>query len=328
MIIVTGGAGFIGSNLIKELEARKNHKLVVCDYLGVEEKWKNIAKRELADIIKPDVLFDYLNDHAKDVEKIFHMGAISATTERNADQIVSSNIHLTMKLWNWCSKNETTLIYASSAATYGDGSSGFSDEDSTDGLAKLRPLNLYGWSKHAVDRRIAQIVQEQGPQPPHWAGLKFFNVYGPNEYHKKGQLSVVLKNYREISDTGKALLFRSNCPEYADGEQKRDFVWVGDCVNIALWLSENSGGKGIYNVGTGKARTFKELASAVFDSMDLDNNIEFIEMPEVVQKHYQYFTEADISRIRALGYRTPTTELEDGIKQYLHDYLMTADPYA
>ena len=328
MIIVTGGAGFIGSNLIKELEARKNQKIVLCDYLGTDEKWKNIAKRELADIITPDVLFDYLNDHAKDVETIFHMGAISATTERNADQIVNTNIHLTMNLWDWCSKNGTTLIYASSAATYGDGSNGFSDDDSTHGLGKLRPLNLYGWSKHAVDRRIAQIVQEHGPQPPHWAGLKFFNVYGPNEYHKTGQLSVVLKNYREISNTGKALLFRSNDPEYVDGEQKRDFVWVGDCVDMALWLSENPKGKGIYNIGTGKARTFKELATAIFNNMDLENNIEFIEMPEVLQKHYQYFTEANISRIRALGYKTPTTELEDGIKQYLHNYLMTTDPYA
>ncbi len=327
MIIVTGGAGFIGSNLVKELEAHKNQKIVVCDYLGVDEKWKNIAKRELSDIITPNVLFDYLNDNAKDVETIFHMGAISATTENNADQIVSTNIQLTMTLWNWCSKNQTTLIYASSAATYGDGSSGFSDDDSINGLAKLHPLNLYGWSKHVVDRRIAQIVQEQGPRPPHWAGLKFFNVYGPNEYHKKGQLSVILKNYREISNTGKALLFRSNHPEYPDGGQKRDFVWVEDCVNVAIWLSENFHGKGIYNVGTGKARTFKELAYAVFDSMDLDRNIEFIEMPGIIQNHYQYFTEANISRLRALGYRTPTTELEEGIKKYLHNYLMTADPY-
>ena len=202
MIIVTGGAGFIGSYLVRELEARGAYDIVVCDQLGKDDKWKNIARRELRDILPPDDLPAYLNDNAGDIETIFHMGAVSATTERDADLIVRSNIRLSLDLWDWCAVHDTKLIYASSAATYGDGAQGFEGDDSIDGLAKLRPMNAYGWSKHAFDRRIARIVSENGPRPPHWAGLKFFNVYGPNEYHKGGMISVALKNYREISDTG------------------------------------------------------------------------------------------------------------------------------
>jgi len=270
MIIVTGGAGFIGSYLVKELEARGMRDIVVCDLLGQDDKWKNIAKRELADILPPDDLPAFLNDNAADIETVFHMGAVSATTERDADLIVRSNIRLSMDLWNWCAANDTALIYASSAATYGDGAQGFAGDDTVDGLAKLRPMNAYGWSKHAFDRRVARIVSENGPRPPHWAGLKFFNVYGPNEYHKGGMISVALKNFREISDSGKAVLFRSHNPDYPDGGQKRDFVWVGDCVDIALWLADHPSTQGIFNVGTGEARTFEDLARSVFRAMGRD----------------------------------------------------------
>lgn len=328
MIIVTGGAGFIGSNLVKELESRGRNDIVVCDLLGDDDKWKNIAKRELADIIPPDALAEFLGDNAKDIETVFHMGAISATTERDADLIVRSNFRLSLDLWNWCADSETTLIYASSAATYGDGDQGFGDDDSIDGLSRLRPMNAYGWSKHAFDRRIARLVSENGPRPPHWAGLKFFNVYGPNEYHKGGQISVALKNYREISEYGKAVLFKSHHPDYPDGGQKRDFVWVGDCVNVALWLSENKGTQGIYNVGTGKARTFEDLAKSVFNAMGRNPEIEFVDTPEAIRDRYQYFTEADMSHLQGAGYDGSLTELEKGVATYIRDHLMAADPYA
>ena len=328
MIIVTGGAGFIGSYLVKELEARGMRDIVVCDLLGQDDKWKNIAKRELADILPPDDLPAFLNDNAADIETVFHMGAVSATTERDADLIVRSNIRLSMDLWNWCAANDTALIYASSAATYGDGTQGFAGDDTVDGLAKLQPMNAYGWSKHAFDRRVARIVSEKGPRPPHWAGLKFFNVYGPNEYHKGGMISVALKNFREISDSGKAVLFRSHNPDYPDGGQKRDFVWVGDCVDIALWLANHPSTQGIFNVGTGEARTFEDLALSVFRAMGRDADIEFVETPEAIRDRYQYFTQADMSRLRNAGYSRPSTSLEDGVGQYIRDYLMAADPYA
>jgi len=328
MIIVTGGAGFIGSYLVKELEARGMRDIAVCDLLGQDDKWKNIAKRELVDILPPDDLPAFLNDNAADIETVFHMGAVSATTERDADLIVRSNIRLSMDLWNWCAANDTALIYASSAATYGDGAQGFAGDDTVDGLAKLRPMNAYGWSKHAFDRRVARIVSENGPRPPHWAGLKFFNVYGPNEYHKGGMISVALKNFREISDSGKAVLFRSHNPDYPDGGQKRDFVWVGDCVDIALWLADHPSTQGIFNVGTGEARTFEDLARSVFRAMGRDADIEFVETPEAIRDRYQYFTQADMSRLRNAGYSRPSTSLEDGVGQYIRDYLMAADPYA
>jgi ADP-L-glycero-D-manno-heptose 6-epimerase len=328
MIIVTGGAGFIGSYLVKELEARGMRDIVVCDLLGQDDKWKNIAKRELADILPPDNLPAFLNDNAADIETVFHMGAVSATTERDSDLIVRSNIRLSMDLWNWCAANDTALIYASSAATYGDGTQGFAGDDTVDGLAKLRPMNAYGWSKHAFDRRVARIVSENGPRPPHWAGLKFFNVYGPNEYHKGGMISVALKNFREISGSGKAVLFRSHNPDYPDGGQKRDFVWVGDCVDIALWLADHPSTQGIFNVGTGEARTFEDLARSVFRAMGRDADIEFVETPEAIRDRYQYFTQADMSRLRNAGYSRPSTSLEDGVGQYIRDYLMAADPYA
>lgn len=328
MIVVTGGAGFIGSNIVRALEARGTRDIVVCDRLGDDDKWKNIAKRELTDIIPPESLADFLHDNAIDIETVFHLGAVSATTERDADLIVESNFRLSLDLWNWCADHETTLIYASSAATYGDGGQGFVDDDSIGGLATLRPMNAYGWSKHAFDRRIARIVAENGPRPPHWAGLKFFNVYGPNEYHKGGQISVALKNFREIADTGRAVLFRSHNPEYEDGGQMRDFVWVGDCVDIALWLADTPAAEGIFNVGTGAARTFRDLARAVFSAMGKDEDIAFVDTPEAIRDRYQYFTEADMGRLRAAGYDRPATPLENGVAAYVRDYLITDDPYA
>ena len=233
MILVTGGAGFIGSNLVAGLERSGEHGVVVCDRLGKNEKWRNIAKRDLADLITPEELITYFDSNAKRIEAFFHLGAISATTETDVDLIVENNFHLSCNLWALCARYGIPFIYASSAATYGDGSSGFDDNADRTHLASLNPLNAYGWSKHLFDRWVARVLEtgSKDQVPPQWAGLKFFNVYGPNEYHKESQTSVALKIYREISAGGPAILFRSHVPDYDDGGQNRDFVWVGDCVD-------------------------------------------------------------------------------------------------
>lgn len=328
MIIVTGGTGFIGSNLVAELEDRGYQDIVVCDVLGMENKWQNIAKRELRDIVHPDRLFDYLNDHADDVEAIFHMGAISATTERDVDLIVETNIVLSRRLWKWCGKHQKRLIYASSAATYGDGEHGFTDTQDIEGLSHLRPLNAYGWSKHVFDRRVARVLEtKKEPAPAQWAGLKFFNVYGPNEYHKDDQMSVICKLYPQVVAGAAAKLFKSHHKDYEDGGQLRDFVYVKDCVSVMIWLLENKDVNGLYNVGTGKARSFKDLAEATFAAADIEPKINYIDMPEQLRDKYQYFTEANMTKLRAAGYDKPFTELEDGVRDYVQNYMASDDKY-
>ena len=328
MIVVTGGAGFIGSNLLRGLEARGLHDLVVIDRLGTDEKWRNIAKRELAAVVPPEECFAFLDAHAAEIEAIFHLGAISSTTETDADLINPSNFALTLKLFDWCAWRGARLIYASSAATYGDGAAGFDDDGSLEALAKLQPLNAYGWSKHATDRRIARLVEKGGPLPPQWVGLKFFNVYGPNEYHKGGQKSVVAHILPQIEATGRARLFKSYHPDYADGGQVRDFVWVGDIVEIMLWAYDHPTVSGLFNAGSGQARSFADLAKAVFTALNRAPDIEFIDMPESLRSKYQYFTEARMDRLRAAGYDKPLTTLEDGVAAYVRDYLLREDPYA
>lgn len=327
MIIVTGGAGFIGSNLVAALEARDGSEIVVCDRLGRDEKWRNIAKRELADIVAPEALFDFLKAQAYRVSAILHMGAISATTETDADLLVRENIRFTLDLWDWCAAHGVPLIYASSAATYGDGSAGFDDDGSPEALAALRPLNAYGWSKQVVDRRIARIVADGGRTPPQWAGLKFFNVYGPNEYHKGGMRSVIEQLHAPIAAGEPATLFRSHNPDYPDGGQMRDFVWVGDCVRVVLWLLDNPEVSGLFNLGTGQARSFADLARAVFAALGREPAIRFIDTPEAIREKYQYFTEARMDRLRAAGYDAPFTSLEDGVAEYVGSYLSADDPY-
>jgi ADP-L-glycero-D-manno-heptose 6-epimerase len=329
MIIVTGGAGFIGSNLVAGLERRGLKDIVVCDVFGDSDKWRNIAKRSLRDIVPPSELFDYLSAHKAEIEAIFHLGAISATTERDVDLIVKTNFVLSRDLWRWCAKNRIRLIYASSAATYGDGTEGFVDDDAPDALARLRPLNPYGWSKHAFDRRVSDIIHKSRSEdaPPQWAGLKFFNVYGPNEYHKGEQMSVVAKLYPQLAAGAHARLFKSARPDYEDGGQLRDFVFVDDCVEVMLWLYDNPEVSGLFNVGSGKARSFKDLAMAAFTAMGLAPKIHYIDMPEQLKGKYQYFTEADLSRLRAAGYDRPMTELEDGVRQLIQTYMTKDDPY-
>ncbi len=327
MIVVTGGAGFIGSILVAALETHRSGPVAVCDRLGTDDKWRNIAKRELADLFPPDALPGWLDAHKGAVEAVIHMGAISATTATDADEIARVNFHEPLRLWDWCARNGVRLIYASSAATYGDGTQGFDDDGSLAALARLRPLNLYGWSKLAFDRAVARILAAGGPAPPQWAGLKFFNVYGPNEYHKGGQISVALKNFREATEKGEAVLFRSHNPDYADGGQMRDFVWVGDCADVVTWLLDTPSASGLFNVGTGKARSFADLAGAVFRAMGRAPNITFVDTPAAIRDKYQYFTEARMDRLRAAGYAKPATSLEEGVTRYVRDFLATADPY-
>jgi ADP-L-glycero-D-manno-heptose 6-epimerase len=329
MIIVTGGAGFIGSNLVAALEQHGHHDLVVCDRLGHGEKWRNLAKRELGAIIAPEELTAFLADQRwrGTVEAIFHLGAISSTTEPDADLVVRSNFTLTMQLWDWCAEQTVPFIYASSAATYGAGTAGFDDDSSVAGLARLRPLNSYGWSKHLVDRRVARLVESNAPRPPHWAGVKFFNVYGPNEGHKGDMMSLVAKLYPRALAGEKAQLFRSHNPAYPDGGQLRDFIYVRDCVDVLLWLFEQPEVNGLFNIGTGKARSFADLAAATFRAIGREPVLEFVDTPIEIRDKYQYFTEARMERLRQAGYDKPFTTLEDGVADYVTNFLARPDPY-
>ncbi len=327
MIVITGGAGFIGSNLVAALEARGEPDLVVCDVLGHGQKWRNLAKREIADIVAPDDLLAFLDAHANAVTAILHLGASSSTVETDVDFVLRNNFTFSLKLWDWCSAHDARLIYASSAATYGDGSLGFDDDGSIEALAKLRPLNAYGWSKHLFDRRVARLVADGAPRPRQWAGLKFFNAYGPNEYHKKDQRSLIAKTF-SAANAGEAVrLFKSHDSRYADGGQLRDFVWVGDCVDVIVWLYDSPEVDGLFNVGTGQARTFKDLIEAMFHALDKPTAITYVDTPVEIRDQYQYFTQAETARLRAAGYTKEFTPLEEGVTEYVRAYLNGPDRY-
>jgi ADP-L-glycero-D-manno-heptose 6-epimerase len=263
---------------------------------------------------------------AGDIEAVLHMGAISATTATDGDLVAATNITLPLWLWAACAERGVPFIYASSAATYGDGAQGFDDDAAPEALAALRPLNLYGWSKLAFDRRVADMLARGIPAPPQWAGLRFFNVYGPNEYHKGRMASVVFHKFHEAKAGGPARLFRSDRPGIADGEQKRDFVHVDDCVDVMLWLLDNPEVSGLFNVGSGEARSFLDLVRAMFAGMGEKERIAFVDMPADLRGKYQYFTEAPLARLREAGYDRPMTRLEDGVASYVRDHLMQADP--
>jgi ADP-L-glycero-D-manno-heptose 6-epimerase len=247
MIVVTGGAGFIGSNLVAGLEDAASGPVSVVDRLGTDDKWKNLRRRELDELVAPEDTFDFLERRKADIRYVFHMGAISSTTETDADLIADTNYRLPQAIWDWCAWNEVPLVYASSAATYGDGGEGFDDDGSLEALARLVPMNPYGWSKHAFDRWVARQAAQGRPAPPQWVGLKFFNVYGPNEYHKGGMMSHVTRSYPAAAAGEPVTLFRSHQPEYADGGQMRDFVYVKDCVHVMLWLMERPEISGLFN---------------------------------------------------------------------------------
>jgi len=272
-------------------------------------------------------LFDYLGGNEYGIKGVIHMGAISSTTETDVDLIFENNFRLTLDLWKWCTAHHVPFIYASSAATYGDGNHGFVDDGDVDALSKLRPLNPYGWSKNLFDRRVARVTANQEPTPPQWVGLKFFNVYGPNEYHKGSMQSVASKVFRDAAQGKPATLFESHHADYEHGGQLRDFIWINDCVDVVLWMIEHPDVSGLFNCGTGKARSFKDMVTAVYGAMGKTPDINFVPTPVEIRDKYQYFTEADMGRLKAAGYDKTFTSLEDGIGAYVRDYLGTDDIY-
>jgi ADP-L-glycero-D-manno-heptose 6-epimerase len=328
LILVTGGAGFIGSNIVANLCEAGHWDVAVCDRLreAGAGKWLNLAKHPIADFVAPEALFDWLAQRGDEVEAIVHMGAISSTTEPDADKIIHTNFTLSRDLWRWCVEHKRRLIYASSAATYGDGEAGFADADDLASLQALRPLNAYGWSKALFDI-FARREADRGAAPPQWAGLKFFNVYGPNEYHKGGMKSVIAQIWPKVAAGETVKLFKSHRPDYADGGQLRDFVYVRDAADVAAWLVEHPEVSGVYNLGTGQARSFADLARAVFAAAGKPPMIDYIDTPEVIRDRYQYFTEADMARLRAAGYAGQFTGLEAGAADYVQGFLARPDPY-
>jgi ADP-L-glycero-D-manno-heptose 6-epimerase len=327
MIVITGGAGFIGSNVLSAMSKASNAELVVCDWVD-SEKRPNIAEHRVSEVVSPDHLFEFLGDRGKDVELVVHMGANSSTTDPDVDLVFHYNLDFSVRLWNWCTEHGRRLIYASSASTYGDGSAGFDDDQSRAHLMTLRPLNAYGISKHAFDMRVARWIEAGAPRPSQWAGLKFFNVYGPNEYHKGEMKSVIAKMVPGIERGETVRLFRSHRPDFSDGEQMRDFVHVADCVSVIDWLTRDSRINGLFNVGSGKARTFLDLIHAVFAALGQEPRIEFIDMPMHLRERYQYFTQAPLTKLRAAGYGKPATSLEDGVTDYVQRYLKGGPRYA
>nr|WP_295235763.1 ADP-glyceromanno-heptose 6-epimerase [uncultured Brevundimonas sp.] len=328
MIVVTGGAGFIGSNIVARLTAETAYDVVVCDRLETADlaKWKNLAKHAIADFWSPEELFEQLERHAERIEAVVHMGAISSTTEPDADLILRTNFILSRDLWDWCAIRGSRMIYASSAATYGDGETGFNDDDDADSLSQLRPLNAYGYSKMLFDQyAVRQAGRRQAP--PQWAGLKFFNVYGPNEGHKGGMKSVVAQIWPKVAAGETVTLFRSHNPNYADGGQMRDFVYVDDVVDIIEFLLQSPQVSGIFNAGSGQARSFADLARATFEAAGKTPSIDYVDTPLSIRDRYQYFTEARMDRIRAAGFEGQSTPLEEGVRRYVQDFLATSDPY-
>jgi len=318
--LVTGGAGFIGSNLVAALAAL-GHEVLVVDRLRDGPKWQNLAAAQIAGILPPEELPAFLARRPP-VAAILHMGAISATTATDGDLVAATNITLPLMLWEWCAAARVPFLYASSAATYGDGTLGFADDAHPAALARLRPLNLYGWSKLAFDRRVADLLARGRPAPPQWAGLRFFNVYGPHEAHKGRMASVVFHKFQEAMQGQPARLFRSDRPGIEDGGQMRDFVHVRDCVAVLVWLLANPQVSGLFNVGSGRARSFLDLVRAMFAAMGRQAEIGWIDMPADLAGRYQYFTEAPLDRLRAAGYAAPMTELEAGVASYVRDHLM------
>ena len=327
MIILTGGGGMIGSMIAWHLNTKMNFDdFVIVDDLINEQQENNFNKRKFIEYIAKDDLEKYLSDK-KNVSAVIHMGAISATTESNFNRLLQSNIRFSQALWHWCAENKVPFIYASSAATYGNGSVGYGDNESE--LDKLSPLNAYGYSKHFFDRWVQLELSKNQPTPPQWCGLKFFNVYGPNEYHKGRMASVVFHSFNQFKETNQIKLFKSEHPSYADGMQVRDFIYVKDAVKIIIFFLNNNNFSGLYNAGTGNAETFKALAKAVLiNTKGQPDDIKYIEMPNDLKGKYQYYTQATMNKINSIGFNDNFMNLKEGVTDYLESYLLTSDRYA
>ena len=328
IVFITGGAGFIGSNIVAKLAEDRSLDLVVCDRLREVDtgKWRNLAKHPIGDFVHPEDMFDWLEKRWRDIELVVHMGAVSSTTELDADKIIRSNFQLSRDLFRWCADRQRRMIYASSAATYGAGEYGFDDDNDYEALARLKPLNTYGWSKALFDLFAArQAARDYAP--PQWVGLKFFNVYGPNEEHKHSMKSVASQIWPKVREGHVVQLFKSYRSDVADGGQQRDFVYVRDVADVTRWLFESPQVNGIYNLGSGTARSFEDMARQVFAAAGKTAQIEYTPMPPAIRDKYQYFTEAKMHRLAAAGYERPLTGLEEGIGDYVGRYLSQPDPY-
>ena len=312
MIVITGAAGFIASNVAELLNQSGYVDLALVDDFSKTEKKRNYEHLAFAELIDRNAFFDWFNENHRNVEFVIHLGARTDTTEFDYGVFQQLNVDYTIRVWMCCVQYQIPLIYASSAATYGMGELGYDDRH--DIVGRLQPLNPYGRSKNEIDKYILA----QTGQPPFWAGLKFFNVYGPNEFHKGKMASVILHAFRQIKETGKVKLFRSHNPNFQDGQQLRDFVYVKDVAQVILWLMRNKPENGLYNVGTGKARSFFDLADNTFKALGLPTNIEFIDTPMDIRDKYQYFTEANMAKLRKAGYEAPFTSLEDGVRSYVN----------
>jgi ADP-L-glycero-D-manno-heptose 6-epimerase len=325
MLLVTGGAGFIGSNLVAALNDAGRADIAVCDLLGQDGKWHNLAKRQLADMVPPDQLTEWLKGRRLDA--VVHLGAISETTATDGDLVIETNFRFSLRLLDWCTAHATPFIYASSAATYGDGARGFRDDQTPDALKTLRPMNLYGWSKHLFDMAVAERAAKGEKLPPQWAGLKFFNVFGPNEYHKGTMMSVLARRFDDIKAGRAVQLFKSHREGIADGDQRRDFIYVDDTIRVMMWLLATPSVSGIFNLGTGKARSFKDLILSAYAALGTAPNLSYVEMPPSIRGSYQYFTQSEVDRLQRAGYNGGFTALETAVDRYVKGYLDSADPY-
>lgn len=324
MLLVTGGAGFIGSNLIAGLNEAGRTDIVVNDALGNTGKWRNLGKRQVADVVPPGELSEWLD--GRKLDAVVHLGAISDTTTTDGDLVLATNFRLSLRLLDWCTATRTPFLYASSAATYGAGTEGFDDEWSPAALQRLRPMNLYGFSKHLFDLAVVDRFAKRAKLPPQWVGLKFFNVFGPNEYHKGEMTSLIGKRFEDAKAGKSVHLFKSHRHGIGDGEQKRDFIYVDDAVAVMRWLLDTPAVSGIFNVGTGKARSFRDLIAAMFRALGHAPNIEYVDMPPTIRDQYQYFTQAKVENLRKAGYNADFTSLEEGVNRYV-TFLNQPDRY-
>jgi ADP-L-glycero-D-manno-heptose 6-epimerase len=325
MLLVTGGAGFIGSNVVAALNDAGRADVAVCDLLGHDGKWRNLASRQLADIVPPAELPAWLNGRRLDA--VIHLGAISETTATDGDLVIETNFRLSMRLLDWCTAHATPFIYASSASTYGDGAQGFDDDPSMAALKTLRPMNLYGWSKHLFDMAVAERAASGERLPPQWVGLKFFNVFGPNEYHKGAMMSVLARRFDDIKAGRTVQLFKSHREGVADGDQRRDFIYVDDVVRVMMWLLATPSVSGLFNVGTGKARSFRDLMLSAYAALGAAPKIQYVDMPEAIRDSYQYFTQSEVDRLQRAGYNGGFTALEDAVGTYVKGFLDRADRF-